>query len=175
MAEFFDDFIKRQCSIYRNAPDPSVDNTGFPEGTVFHSMESSVNAIEAKGASEEACSFLGAILMCTRKGTQGKTTFPDLLATIRTFMVEKNSELRHAKEQTTGKFEEGIMEAKIIDISFKIRETHKDTAKLSGYKEERKMYVDALSRAYEGSPKNKQSKFLKDFSAVEDWEKNNLE
>ena len=174
MAEFVDNFIEKQRSAYRDAPDPSVNNTGFPANTVFLSMESSVNAIEASGASEEACSFLEAILKSTRKGTQGKTTFPDLLTAMRTFMAEKNSELRHAKEQTTGKFQEGIMEAKIIDISFKIRETREDTANLNGYKIERKMYVDALNKSYADCPKNKQSRFLGAFGAVQEWERNNL-
>lgn len=167
MAEFVNDFVKGQRSVYRRAASPCVGDTGFPEGTVIFSLDLAVKdfATRAENAApEDVCSFLAAALNCTRKGSMGKTTLPDLLEVMQTYMTDKNREIRFARDSAS--FDWDIMEAKILDISFRMWMAHanSDSKTFTGLKQERDMYTVAL--------KESKSKFLKKFDVLEEWENN---
>ena len=177
MAEFVNDFVKGQRSVYRRLADPCVGDIGFPEGTVIFSLDLAVKDFATRAgnaAPEDVCSFLAAALNCTRKGSMGKTTLPDLLGVMQTYMEEKNSEIRLSKDSQNEGFDRAIMEVKILDISFRMWSAHADSDSNArkGLKQDRDMYVDTLGKTYKESSKTKESRFLKKFVAVEEWEKN---
>ena len=173
-----DEFISTQRNVYRNDPGPSVDNIGFPQGSVFSCLDTSVKTLagRAEKTSQEAevCNFLKAALNCTRKGDGHKNTLPDLLNVIKDYMTDKNREVRYETNSQNGDFERAIIEAKILDISFRMLQAHanKDTESFARLKQERGMYVEAL-KSHTESNKSKESKFLKGLAGVETWENKN--
>ena len=173
-------FTREQRGIYQAAPEVTISNSGPPQGSVFDSLMSSINAIETefkgKDASGEARSFLEAILKCTRKGTRGKDAFADLLKLMREYVDEKNSEVRLSKTSSSENFDTVVIGAKIFDICFKIREAYlsKNTAAYENYKQDRGPFLNTLKTPATDTGKAKDPKFVKNFSAVEEWEKANL-